>query len=211
MVASGPGDADLIALARAIVAGDAPRAIQLLVDSTALARAGFAEGATRQAAQQYFLHEIGRYVYAGDTALHIAAAAYRADLARELLARGANVQAKNRRGAEPLHAAVNGGPGSASWNPAAQATTVACLIEAGADPNTTNKDGVAPLHVAVRTRCTAAVRVLLERGADAQRKNKHGSTPMLLALETTGRGGTGSPDARAEQAHIIHLLEQYGG
>ena len=45
--------------------------------------------------------------------------------------------ARNRRGAEPLHYAVDGVPGSRSWDPAAQAATVASLIDAGADPNST--------------------------------------------------------------------------
>jgi hypothetical protein len=34
-------------------------------------------GASRQAAASYFLDEIRHYVYAGDTALHVSAAAYR--------------------------------------------------------------------------------------------------------------------------------------
>jgi ankyrin repeat protein len=168
------------------------------------------EGATRQATKAYFLDEIARYVYAGDTALHVAAAAYRTQMVRELIARGANVHAKNRRGAEPLHAAVAGTPGSRAWNPAAQGATVACLIEAGADPDAINKDGVTPLHVAARTRCAAAVQALLVGGADPQRKNKSGSTPMLLATESTGRGGTGSPQAKAAQKEIVRLLQQYG-
>jgi ankyrin repeat protein len=158
----------------------------------------------------YYLDEIQRYVYAGDTALHIAAAAYRTDLVRELIARGANVGAKNRRGAEPLHAAAAGQPGAHSWNPAEQAATVACLIAAGADPDAINGSGVSPLHVAARTRCSGAVRALLEGGADAQRRNKSGSSPMVLATQTTGRGGTGSPEAKAEQAEIERLLQQYG-
>ena len=161
-------------------------------------------------AQKYFVDEIGRYIYAGDTAFTSPRGPVERDMVQELVARGADVRAKNRRGAEPLHAAVNGVPGLRNWNPSAQAATVACLIEAGADPNAVNKSGAAPLHVAVRTRCAAAVRALLIGGADAHRKNKSGSTPMLLATETTGRGGTGSPEAKAEQAEIIRLLDQYG-
>jgi ankyrin repeat protein len=71
---------------------------------------------------------------------------------QKLIATGANVRARNRRGAEPLHYAVDGMPGSRTWNPPAQAATVARLIEAGADPNATDKSGVAPLHRAVRAR-----------------------------------------------------------
>jgi ankyrin repeat protein len=203
-------DSSLMALVRAIAAGDATNASRLLAASPGLASARFEEGATRQAAKSYFLDEIQRYVYAGDTALHIAAAAYRTDIVQDLIARGTNVRARNRRGAEPLHAAAAGVPDSRSWNPPAQAATVTCLVAAGADPNAINKDGVTPLHIAARTRCAAAARALLVGGADARRKNKSGSTPLLLATENTGRGGTGSPAAKAEQEEIVRLLQQYG-
>jgi hypothetical protein len=107
-----------------------------------------------------------------------------------------------------LHAAAVGSPGSPWWNPQAQAETILCLIEAGADPNTADKRGVTPLHKAVRTRCASAVRALLERGADPARKNKSGSTAMVLATHNTGRGGTGSPEAREQQGEIVRLLEE---
>jgi hypothetical protein len=86
---------------------------------------------------------------------------------------------------------------------------IAPLIRAGADPNAVDNSGVAPLHRAVRTRCAAAVRALLDGGADVRRKNKSGSTPMLLATQNTGRGGTGSPEAKAQQDKIVRLLEQH--
>jgi ankyrin repeat protein len=60
-------------------------------------------GASRGGEHCYFLNAVGHYVYAGDTALHIAAAAYQLDTAKELISKGAIVGAKNRRGAEPLH------------------------------------------------------------------------------------------------------------
>jgi len=183
----------------------------MLQASPALATSSIASGATRQEAAPYHLDQIGHYVYAGDTALHIAAAAYDTGLVRRLLALGADVGARNRRGAEPLHYAADGGPGSASWNPAAQASVIAALIAAGADPNATDNSGVAPLHRAVRTRCSAAVRALLDGGADPNLPNKSGSTPMKLATLTTGRGGSGSPEAKAQQAEIIQLLDEHGG
>src|SRR5262249_48858374 len=116
----------------------------------------------------------------------------------------------NRRGPQPLHYAADSSPGSDSWSPAAQATVIAALIAAGADPNATDKSGVAPLHRAVRTRSSAAVRALLEGGADPKRTNKSGSTPMKLAMQPTGRGGSGSTDAKAEQALIVELRREYG-
>jgi hypothetical protein len=202
-------DFALTALARAIVVGEAAGALRLLAASPSLARASFQEGATRQMAEPY-LSEIGRYIYAGDTALHIAAGAYRTDIVGQLIAMGAGVRARNRRGAEPLHAAAAGIPGSPAWNPDAQRATIARLIEAGADPNAVDKSGVTPLHRAVRTRCAAAVSELLAGGADAGRRNRSGSTPLLLAIHNTGRGGSGSPEAKVQQKEIVRLLEQHG-
>jgi ankyrin repeat protein len=160
-----------MALIWAIGADDAA-ALRLLAASPALASAQVAQGATRQAATDYYLDPIAHYVYAGDTALHVAAAAYRHEIARRLIAMGAGVRARNRRGAEPLHYAADGMPGAPTWNPDAQAATIAILIAAGADPNAADSSGVMPLHRAVRTRCAAAVRALLAGGADAQAKNK---------------------------------------
>lgn len=84
------------------------------------------------------------------------------------------------------------------------------LIRAGADPDAVDKSGVAPLHRAVRTRCGPAVQALLDGGADPMLANKSGSTPMKLATQATGRGGSGSPDAKAQQALIVEVLAQHG-
>jgi len=203
-------DSSLMTLVRAIVADDAATASGLLAASGSLATARAGEGATRQAATDSYLAEIGHYLYGGDTALHIAAAAYRLPIVRQLLAMGADVGARNRRGAEPLHYAADGSPGSPNWNPDAQAATVTSLIDAGADPDATDKSGVTPLHRAVRTRCAAAVKALLDGGADVGRQNKNGSTPMQLAIRTTGRGGSGSPESKAQQEEIVRLLERHG-
>jgi Ankyrin repeats (3 copies) len=202
-------DAALITLVRTIVTADDTVAFCLLAANPALAKARFQVGATRQTAKTFYLDEIGHYIYAGDTALHLAAAAYHQEIVPKLIATGANVRARNRRGAEPLHYAVDGMPGSRTWNPPAQAATVARLIAAGADPNVTDKSGVTPLHRAVRTRCAAAVKVLLEVGADPQRKNNSGSTPILLATQNTGRGGSGSSEAKAQQELIVQLLREH--
>ena len=80
------------------------------------------------------------------------------------------------------------------------------LIEAGADPDAVAAGGVTALHRAVRNRCAAAVRALLDAGADPLRQNDNGSTAITLAQWTTGRGGTGSPEAKAQQADIIGML-----
>src|SRR5205085_9680448 len=129
-------------------------------------------GTSRQAPDGYFLAPISHYVYRGDTALHIAAAAYQRDVAESLVARGAGVRARNRRAAEPLHSAADGSPGAGHWDPDAQREVLAYLIEAGADPNAFDKSGVAPLHRAVRTRSSEAVSALLENGADPRLMNR---------------------------------------
>ena len=179
----------------------------MLALSPALAQASFQSGATRTSAKPNFLDPIGRYIVAGDTALHIAAAGYRTELVRDLIRLGAQVHARNRFGDQPIHAAAVGSPNSSFWNPATQAATIRVLIEAGADPNAADKRGVTPLHRAVRTRCAAAVRTLLESGADPRLRNKNGSDAMLLATMTTGRGGSGSAEAKAEQEEILQLLK----
>ena len=201
---------ELMAFMRAIAVGDTASAARLLAAFPSLASLRLEQGASRRVATDFFLADIGHYVYSGDSALHVAAASYRPELARELVSAGADVSARNRRGAQPLHYAADGAPGGDNWRPHAQAATVAYLIEAGADPNAADVSGVAPLHRAVRTRCAAAVRALLDGGADPRRTNKSGSTPLQLATHNTGRGGTGSAQAKAEQAQIIRLLVLHG-
>ena len=210
--ASSASDIDqgtLLNLFQVIASGDQQKTLQVLAKSPELVRTAGTAGATRYNASAYFLKEIGHYVYPGDTALHIASAAYDLEIARELLSRGAGVRARNRRGAESLHYAADGAPGKRFW-PKRQSAIIGFLIRAGADPNSEDKSGVMPLHRAVRTRCAAAVLALIENGADPLRRNGSGSTPLHLAVQNTGRGGSGSAIAREEQAKIIRILLDHG-
>jgi ankyrin repeat protein len=195
-------------LVQAIVFADVTTAVGMLAASPSLARERTVSCAARQTAEDSFFYEILHYTYEGGSALHMAAAAYQSAI--DLIAKGADVCAKNRRGAEPLHYASDGVPGSPRWNPSAQAATIAILMKAGADPNSLDKSGVAPLHRAVRTRCAAAVEALLLGGADARARNKSRSTPLPLASQNTGRSGSSSPGARAQQEEILRLLQAHG-
>src|ERR1700739_2130644 len=103
----------MMVLMRDIVAGNTAAVAQSLAASPALASSSLRQGATRQSAQDFFFYEIAHYLYAGDTPLHAAAAAHRKALVSELLSKGADVGARNRRGAQPLHYAADGMPGSA--------------------------------------------------------------------------------------------------
>ena len=91
-----------------------------LAGSPALATTPSGVGATRQRACDVFFADIAHYLYAGDTALHMAAAAFRRPVAELLVAHGADCRAKNRRGAEPLHYAADAN----RWDPTAQAETI---------------------------------------------------------------------------------------
>jgi hypothetical protein len=191
---------------RIIVAGDIDEVSARLARNPAMATTPSSVGATRQDAPDFFFDSIAHYLYAGDTALHMAAAAFQRPIAELLIQHGADCRAKNRRGAEPLHYAADAN----HWDPAAQAETIAYLLSAGADPHAVDRSGVAPLHRAVRTRSLAAVQALLDGGADPRQLNKAGSTPLHLAVQTTGRGGSGSPQAREQQAVIVRLLLERG-
>jgi hypothetical protein len=203
-------NASLMTFARAIAQGDRAHALRLLAATPDLASVRLAVGVSRKAVGVCYLREIEHYVYGGDTALHVAAAAYEAGVVRELVKAGAIATAVNRRGAQPLHYAVDGIPGSAGWNPVGQHETVLCLVELGADPNAVDKNGTMPLHRATRNRCAAAVNALLRVGADPHATNGKGSTALQLARWTTGRGGSGSAEARAQQEEILRVLQAAG-
>src|SRR5205807_803633 len=112
----------------------------------ALATMASPVGAARQEAGSFFFATISHYLYAGDTALHIAAAAFRRPMAELLVTHGADYRAKNRRGAEPLHYAAD----TNRSDPEGQAAVIAYFLLIGADPNAVDASGVVPLHRAVR-------------------------------------------------------------
>jgi len=187
-------------LVKAILADDRARVKELLKEHPALAMAG--------AAKAVLATEITHWIYPGDTALHIAAAGYRVEIAKLLLATGADVNAaKNHRRAQPLHYAADGCP---TWNAERQVATICLLLDAGADLHAQDKNGATPLHRAVRTRCAAAVQALLDAGSDVTLRNKPGSTPLHLAVQNTGRGGSGAEKAKAAQREIIQAFLAHG-
>jgi ankyrin repeat protein len=192
----------LVDLLVAIATGDRPRVQAVLDSAPSLVTARVARP------DEFFLADIRVQLYEGDTALHVAAVAYDIETVRDLVARGADVLACNRRGAQPLHSATAAETGAANRNPDGQRAVIEFLVGAGADPNATARGGVTPLHRAVRNRCSVAVDALLRAGADPRLANDHGSTPADLARWTTGRGGTGSELAKAEQQAIIDALRR---
>lgn len=189
--------------AGAILTDDRGRVKELLIQNPTLATAG--------AAKAVLATEITHWIYAGDTALHIAAAGYRVEIAKLLLDADADVgAAMNHRRSQPLHYAADGYLENPSWNAERQVATIQLLLNAGANIHAQDKNGATPLHRAVRTRCAVAVKTLLDAGADATLKNKPGSTPFHLAVQNTGRGGSGAERAKAAQREIIQAFLKHG-
>lgn len=187
----------------AILDNDRARAKELLRQDASLAKAIATEASLERS--------IPHWIYAGDSALHVAAAAYRVEMAELLLDVGADCRAaKNHRRSQPLHYAADGNPGSDSWDAARQVRMIALLLKAGADIHARDKNGATPLHRAVRTRCAEAVKFLLDAGADGTLRNMPGSTPFHLAVQNTGRGGSGAEQARTAQREIIRAFLDRG-
>lgn len=157
--------------------------------------------------EHLYQDKIFHWIYIGDTALHLAAAGYRVEIVKQLLAAGADPNAAhNHRRSGPLHYAADGFITGPAWNAKRQVKTIEVLLKAGASINAQDKNGATPLHRAVRTRCAAAVKFLLEAGADPKLKNKPGSTAFHLAVQNTGRGGSGEEAAIAAQREIIETF-----
>jgi hypothetical protein len=165
------------------------------------------EGAPRPCLEYRLPH----WIYVGDTALHIAAAGYRVEIARALIGAGADVcAARNHRRSQPLHYAADGHLVNPCWDPLRQVAMIRLLLKAGADIRAQDKNGATPLHRAVRTRCAAATICLLDAGSDPLIRNKPGSTPFHLAVQNTGRGGSGVDKAKAAQREIIQAFLDRG-
>ena len=188
----------------AILNDDRTKVKELFDNDPGLARRSVAE-------EERYESRIAHWIYAGDTVLHAAAAGYRVEIARMLLAAGADpASARNRRSSQALHYAADGYLDNPSWNARRQVAMIRLLLKAGSNIDAQDKNGATPLHRAVRTRCAAAVKCILDAGGDPTIRNKPGSTPFHLAVQNTGRGGTGSEQARTAQREILQTFLERG-
>lgn len=106
----------------------------------------------------------------GTTAMHWAAHRDTVDMARLLIAAGAEVNVKNRYGVAPLSlAAVNG-----------NVEMVRLILQAGADPNTAMSENETVLLTASRTGVVEVVELLINYGADVNaRESWRGQTALM--------------------------------
>jgi len=107
----------------------------------------------------------------GMTALHWAAYHDNLDVAKALLAAGADAKGANAYGVTPLSLACTNGDGA----------MVTMLLAAGADANTTLRGGETALMTAARSGRVEAVRALLDAGAKVDATDRKGQTALMWA------------------------------
>lgn len=121
--------------------------------------------------------------------LHYAIFSGREKLAKWLIARGTDINAKTKTGWTPLHEAAGGG----------HTAMVDFLVSNGAVIDIKDKNGQSPLHLAAFIGDKNMIKYLItKKGTEINLKNNNGKTPMSIA---------------AEQNHleVVELLQKHGG
>jgi ankyrin repeat protein len=104
----------------------------------------------------------------------------RTDLVKELLEKGADVNAKDKIGWTPLIYAAQG------W-PREHADTVKFLLDRGADVNARDASGRTPLMYAARAGHVEVVKLLLKKGADVNAMDRTRATAMTWSCRSGHR------------------------
>jgi len=107
----------------------------------------------------------------GSSPLHWAAGGGHVEIMEMLLAKGANIEAKDKDGMTPLHAAAAKG----------QAAAVKLLLDKGADVNSRRNDGATALHGAALLDRTEVLPLLIAAGADVNAADHGKITPLMCA------------------------------
>jgi len=110
----------------------------------------------------------------GDTPLHLAVLYARPNVVRQLLAKGADLEAIDNDGNTPLHLAAAQG----------LVEIAGLLLDKDANYRAANAVGATPLHLAAAQGQAKMVSLLLEHGADINAKDKDGRSPLFTTLES---------------------------
>jgi uncharacterized protein len=166
--------------------------------------AAFAEDSCLEIQRNYDLVKTEAVSVQTNSALFAAADSGCEDAARKLIAAGASVQARDRRGAMPLtHAAregrlklvmlfltdgapinardVDGGTALFAAAEHEKHSTVTLLLARGADPNLTGRSGLTPLAAAAFAGNDRIVEELIAHGASPAVRDNTGKTAMVYA------------------------------
>lgn len=139
----------------------------------------------------------------GETPLMHAAAQGHVELARKLIAAGADLTRRDFQGRMPLHWAL----GSVSSDRPEVVEVARLLIEAGAPVNARDNQRNTPLHALMlldegglnAAASAAAIDLMVRHGADLEARNLQQETPILVAAANGQRG-----------AFLINLLHRAG-
>ena len=114
----------------------------------------------------------------GLTPLNLAAYRGHFEIAKLLIAKGAKVNARNKRGWTPLHSAAHHN----------SIGIAKLLIAKGAKVNTRSIYGWTPLHSALEKNSIEIAKLLIAKGAKVNTRNKRGWTPLHSAAENCNFG-----------------------
>ncbi|MHB8567379.1 MAG: ankyrin repeat domain-containing protein [Nitrososphaerales archaeon] len=141
---------------------------------------------------------VNEYSSDGFTALHLAAFFGQLEVAKFLIAEGANVNAvaKNMMKVAPLHSAVA----------RSQLEISELLLQKGADANAKQETNFTPLHAAAQNGNVAITELLLKYGADMNARTEDGKTPLRMTREE-------GPEAGKKEGRqlVAEILTQRGG
>lgn len=118
------------------------------------------------------------------------------DVARVLIANGAEVNAKTKEGETPLHFTSRGGDVEAAE----------LLIDNGADLNAADEFGATPMHDAASWWQAEAVELLIQKGADVNARDTWAGTPLYNAIPQQPLQ-RGEPD---EYLKVVEVLLKNG-
>ena len=163
----------------------------------------------RQMASLEFLVSRGLELDENHTFLWAAWEAWQ-ELVEVMLARGADINAKDARGKTALSCAASGHEEFSPEEGERYCKFVAFLLASGADPAEPAEDGTTPLHIAAECGQYKVAEAFLSAGVDVDATTKEfRQTPLHLAAYGHG-AGRGDPDEIERQSRVISVLLEHG-